>query len=158
VDKETATIALVLVTILGVFAAIYPILPSNQESFSELGILGPTQKISGYPQNVTVGQPILLYAYLGNHEGTVQYYQLLVKLGNESTVITNSTYARAPVIETYYRVLDNNQNTTFPMGFSVDHQGINQRLIFELWSFNSTLSTFDYTGLWNQIWMNVTAR
>lgn len=157
-DKETATIALVLVAILGVFAAIYPLLPSNQERFSELGILGPTKTIAGYPQNVTAGQPIQLYAYLGNQQGTVQFYQLLVKLGNGSTVITNSTYARAPVIETYYHVLDDNQNTTFPMSFSVNNPGNNQRLIFELWSFNSTISTFAYTGLWGQIWINVTSR
>ena len=39
-DKEAASIALVLVTVLAVFAAVQPILPSYGEPFSEIGVLG----------------------------------------------------------------------------------------------------------------------
>ena len=34
--------------------------------------------------------------------------------------------------------------------------GLNQRLIFELWMFNTTTASFAYTGLFNQLWLNVT--
>ena len=156
-DKETATVALVLTTLLAVVAALYPLLPVNNEPFSELGVLGPTQQIGGYPTNVTSGQQVLLYGYIGNHEGTAGFYQFVVKLGNQTTAISNSTAASAPVIFTRYQVLDNNQSTTFPVRLSMSTVGTNRRIIFELWSFNTTTSQFTYTGLWNQLLLNVTS-
>jgi uncharacterized membrane protein len=155
-DKETAGIALALVTVLAVFAAIQPILPANNEPFSELGVLGPSQTLGGYPTSVAAGTPFLLYGYIGNHEGVSGYYQLLVKVGNQTTLVSNSTYAQAPVIFTYSRVLENNQSTTFPLHLVVSSQGNDTRLIFELWSYNVTSSSFGYTGLWNQLLLNVT--
>ena len=155
-DKETATVALALVTILGVFVAIQPMIPTNNERFSELGVLGPNQTIANYPTTLTIGQNFSLYGYIGNHEGVVSYYQLLIKLGNQSTVVTNSTSSSAPLIASYYRVLDDNQSVTFPINLSLDKNGTNLKIIFELWSFNSTISSFQYTGLWNQLYVNVT--
>lgn len=156
-DKETASIALVLITVLAVFAAIEPILPVNSQAFSEIGVLGPSQTIGGYPTSVVAGSPIVLYGYIGNHEGVSSYYQFLVKVGNQTTQISNSTYAQAPVIFTYSHVLENNQSTTFPMTLTLSNQGTDVRLIFELWSYNVTSSTYGYTGLWNQLFLNVTS-
>lgn len=157
-DKETGTLALAVVTILAVFVAVQPLLPSIAQPFSELGILGPSQKIGGYPTTLTAGQQFLLYGYVGNHEGVVSYYEVLVKLGNQSTEISNSTYANAPVLSTYSLVLDSNQNSTFPISLSVGQTGTNLRLIFELWRFNPAASQFGYTGLWNQLFINVTSK
>jgi uncharacterized membrane protein len=155
-DKETATVALALATTLAVLAAVYPILPSNNQPFSELGVLGPNQKIGGYPTNVTAGQQISLYGYVGNHEGVASYYQFLVKLGNQSTVVSNSTAATAPVVLTTYEVLANNQTVTFPLTIVLHQPGTNERLIFELWKFDVGTSKFGYTGLYAQLWLNVT--
>ncbi len=156
-DRGAASIALVLVTVLAVFAAIQPILPANSEPFSELGILGPNQTIGGYPTSVVAGGQFLLYGYIGDHEGASSYYQLIVKVGNETTQVSNSTYAQAPVISTYYRVLENNQSATFPLSLTLSSQGTNVRLIFELWSYDVTTSSYAYTGLWNQLFLNVTS-
>jgi uncharacterized membrane protein len=156
-DKETASIALVLVTVLAVFAAVQPILPANSEAFSEIGVLGPSQTIGGYPTSVVAGSPIHLYGYIGNHEGVSSYYQFLVKVGNQTTQVSNSTYAQAPVILTYSRVLENNQSATFPLDLTLRSQGTNVRLIFELWSYDVTTSSYAYTGLWNQLFLNVTS-
>ncbi|HKW04683.1 MAG TPA: DUF1616 domain-containing protein [Nitrososphaerales archaeon] len=156
-DKETASIALVIIAILAVFAAISPLIQYNQENFSELGILGAQKTISGYPTTVGENQTFLLYAYVGNHEGYAEYYSLQVKLGNASTAISNSTSANLPVMQAYSYVLDSGGNVTFPMSLSINHVGTTQRLIFELWMFNTTSSSFTYTGLFNQIWINVTA-
>ena len=144
-------------TILAVLAAVYPILPSNNEPFSELGVLGPGQKIGGYPTAVTVGQSFTLYVYVGNHEGQANYYQVLVKEGNQATVISNSTAASLPPVLTDSLILGDNSSAVFPVVPSMSTAGLNQRLIFELWMFNSTSSSFGYTGLWNQIWLNVSA-
>lgn len=156
-DRETATLALAVVTILAVLAAVYPIIPVGSEHFSEIGVLGPDQKIGGYPSTVAVGQPFTLYGYVGNHEGGATYYQFLAKVGNVSTTVSNSTAAVAPVILTRYLVLDDNQSTTFPMTLSLQSAGTDERVIFELWSLNSSTSQFTYTGLWAQLWLNVTS-
>ena len=156
-DRDTAVLALAVVTILAVLAAVYPILPAYSEPFSELGVLGPGQKIAGYPTTVTVGQQFTLYVYVGNHEGDANYYQVQVKEGNQATVISNSTAANLPPVLTDSLVLGDNSSSIFPVPLSMSAAGLNQRLIFELWMFNSTTATFDYTGLWNQIWLNVTA-
>ena len=155
-DRETGVLALAVVTILAVLAAIYPILPANGENFSELGVLGPGQKIAGYPTSVAVGQQFTLYVYVGDHEGEAAYYQVLVKEGNQATVISNSTSANLPPVLTSSLVLQDNSSSIFPVSLSMSAAGLNQRLIFELWMFNSTTTNFTYTGLYNQIWLNVT--
>lgn len=156
-DRETTHLALAVVAILAVFAAIYPVLPANGEAFSELGVLGPNQKIAGYPTSVALGQQFNLYVYVGNHEGEVGYYQVLVKEGNSGTVVSNSTSASLPPVLTESLVLADNSSTIFPVSLSMGTAGLNQRLIFELWMFNSTAGHFAYTGLWAQLWMNVTS-
>ena len=156
-DRETGVLALAVVTILAVFAAIYPILPANGENFSELGVLGPGKEIAGYPTSVTVGQQFTLYVYVGNHEGVAEYYQVLVKEGNQATAISNSTSANIPPVLTTPLVLGDNSSGIFPVSISMGTAGLNQRLIFELWMLNSTTTSFAYTGLWGQIWLNVSA-
>ena len=156
-DRETGVLALAVVTMLAVLAAVYPILPANSEPFSELGVLGPGQQIGGYPSTVTVGQGFSLYVYVGDHEGAVEYYQVLVKEGNQGTTISNSTSANLPPVLTDSLVLRDNSSTTFPVSLSMSTAGLNQRLIFELWMFNTTTNSFGYTGLWGQLWINVTS-
>ena len=120
-------------------------------------MLGPGQKIGGYPTTVAARQPFTLYVYVGDHEGVVGYYQVLIKEGNQATVVSNSTAANLPPVMTNSFVLDDNSSIIFPVSASMVTAGLNQRLIFELWMFNSTTTSFGYTGLWNQIWINVTA-
>ena len=156
-DRETTRLALAVVAILALFAAIYPILPANGEAFSELGVLGPSQKIAGYPTSVAVGERFNLWVYVGNHEGGVGYYQVLAKEGNQGTVVSNSTSADLPSVLTESLVLGDNSSATLPVSLSMRTAGLNQRLIFELWMFNSTADRFSYTGLWAQLWMNVTS-
>ena len=143
-------------TILLVFAIIEPMVPFNEQHFSELGVLGPNQQIGGYPSKVIVGQPILLFGFIGNHEGSIQLDRVLVKLGANSTIVSNSTAANAPIIYSYSRVLDQNQSYVFPINITLNNQGSYQRLIFELWDYNITVEGFQYTGIWAQLFINVT--
>ena len=156
-DKETAVLALAVVTVLAVLAAVYPIIPANNEPFSELGVLGQAQKIGGYPTTVAVGQHFTLFVYVGNHEGRAEYYQVLVKEGDQATVVTNSTSANLSPVLTSSLILEDNSSSIFPASLVMSAPGLSQRLIFELWMFNSTTTSFTYTGLWNQIWLNVTS-
>jgi uncharacterized membrane protein len=159
--RKIALGTLVFLTIVLVFASLQPIVfpLSNTQKSSELGILGPNRTIGNYPTSLLQNQSFTLYGYLVNQEGTAQYYNILVKLGNQSTQISNSTYADAPVIAQYYSSLNNNQTYIFPMNLSVNQIGTNERLIFELWTFHISSSGgfFVYSGVWDQIWLNVTA-
>jgi uncharacterized membrane protein len=158
--RKIALATLVFLAIILVFAALEPVFfPfSNTQKYSELGILGPNLTLGDYPTSVVQNQPFKLYGYLVNLKGTAQYYDVLVKLGNQSTLVSNSTSANAPIISQYYFVLSNNQTYTFPMNLSISQTGTNERLIFELWSYkisNLGNASFVYTGAWDQIWLSV---
>jgi uncharacterized membrane protein len=155
-DKEVAAVLLILLAIVGIFVALQPLLPSTAEKFSELGVLGPNQTIANYPTILKTGQSFQLYGYVGNHEGQVEYYKLLIKLGNQGTLVTNATSASAPVVLTNSHVLEDNQSWTFPINMALNKTGTNLKLIFELWTYNETVSNFTYTGLWDQLYVNVT--
>jgi uncharacterized membrane protein len=155
-NRQVGIAVLASIAILIVAATVQPLLTVREEEFSELGVLGPNQTIGGYPTRVSVNQSFLLYGFVGNHEGIVENYRLMVKLGNQSTPVTNATYAVAPVLATYWRIIDANRNWLFPMNLTINQAGINTKLIFELWSYNLSTSSFAYKGLWNQILMNVT--
>ena len=155
-DKEVGAVLLILLAIVGIFVALQPLLPSTSEKFSELGVLGPNQTIANNHTTLKTGQPFQLYGYVGNHEGQVAYYKLLIKLGNQSVRVTNSTFASAPVVLANTHVLEDNQSWIFPISMSLNKTGTNLKLIFELWNYNETVSNFTYTGLWAQLYVNVT--
>jgi uncharacterized membrane protein len=155
-NRQVRIVIVASVTILIIAATIQPLLPVREDRFSELGVLGPNQTIGGYPMRVVVNQSFLLYGLVGNHEGIVENYRLLVKLGNQGAPVTNATYAVAPVLATYWRIVDVNQNWLFPMNLTISHIGVDTKLIFELWSYDLSTSSFAYKGLWNQILINVT--
>jgi uncharacterized membrane protein len=155
-NRQLGIAILASITILIIAATIQPLLPVREDRFSELGVLGPNQTIGGYPTRTVVNQTFLLYGFVGNHEGIVENYRLLIKLGNQGTLVTNATYAVAPVFATYWHIVDANQNWLFPMNLTISQSGVNTKLIFELWSYDLSTSSFAYKGLWNQILINVT--
>jgi uncharacterized membrane protein len=180
VDKELKIAALSLIALLAIIAIMQPVISSyDNHGFSELAVLGSTQfmlpiricnqsqvELGNYPGNVTITDQACLFGYIENHEGYPVYYEFVVKLGNESTSISNTTATNAPIVFTNYVVVQNNQSLLFRIGtypyewgyglLSPSDQGMNQRLIFELWSYNMHDSAFVYTGIWNEIWLNVT--
>ena len=155
IDREVAAILLVILAVLGIFAALQPLIPPTAERFSELGVLGPNQTIADYPTALKLGEQFQLYGYVGNHEGQLEYYRFIIKLGNQSTQISNSSSAAAPVLFTYSHVLLDNESWIFPIAMSLNETGTNLKLIFELWDYNET--AFSYSGLWAQLYVNVSA-
>ncbi|MBO3754897.1 MAG: DUF1616 domain-containing protein, partial [Candidatus Brockarchaeota archaeon] len=126
------------------------------EPFSELAILGPRMKIADYPREVVAGESFKLYLYVGNHEGRVMYYAVLVKLGNRTTEINETQPMNAPVIARYEVVLQNGGNFTRPITLSIGEPGLNYRLVFELWIYDEVSDGFKYHGRWCQLWLNAT--
>lgn len=127
------------------------------EAFSELAILGPGMKIADYPRELHVNESFTLYLYVGNHEGKVTYYRILVKLGNRSSFINETVSMDAPIMAIYERVLMDNETWIHPVSLSINETGVNLRLVFEMWIFDESTDGFKYHGRWNQLWLNVTA-
>lgn len=156
IDEELRAVVLAVALVAGVLAASQTLQSGRVvEPFSEIGLLGSGLKIGDYPKNVLVNETFRLYLYIGNHEGRVMYYTILVKLGDGSTLINETTHAEAPVIDMYEAILPQGHNTTIPVDLRLPKPATNARLIFELWRLDE--GGLRYHGRWLQLWMNVTA-
>jgi len=156
--EEKITLATLAIIALIALALIFQFVnPSFSEPFSELAILGPDMKLTGYPHEVSVGENFTLYLFVGNHEGHTMFYEVMVKLVNNQTTLSTSSPLNASVLATYYFVIMNNQNATKKIVLSIPYEGTNLRLVFELWAFSASSNSFYYKGISTYIWLNVTA-
>ncbi|MDE1858866.1 MAG: DUF1616 domain-containing protein [Thaumarchaeota archaeon] len=156
IDDDVRVAAVGVILLIAVFnLSGYYLANRNVEPFSELGILGPNQKIADYPTSVLTGQNFTLYLYVGNHEGHVAYYQVLAKLGNRSNAGINASLPVQP-IASYSMLLLDNQTYLAPITLSLKHNGTDVRLVFELWVFQTNTSSFAFDNKINQLYLNVT--
>jgi uncharacterized membrane protein len=158
IDDQIKGALIAVLILMGLMAsAQYYYSHDTSEPFPELGILGPNQKIADYPTSVIAGQNFTLYLYVGNHEGHVAYYNVLVKLGDNNSVVNENVSLNAPVIATYSMILMDNQTYLEPITLSLQNPGQNVRVVFELWEFNVSEFGFSYTGVYNQLYLNVSS-
>lgn len=146
---------LAIILIVAVFAGAQFFLAGRTgETFSELGILGPHMRLGDYPKEVVAGDTVNLYVYIGNQMGRPVYYTVMIKIGDNNTSVNPAPIEPTMKLE---RILLQNQNWTSPVNITLKQAGLNQRIIFELWTYNETSNTIDYNQIWGQIWLNVTA-
>lgn len=157
IDEEITGVVLAIVVVIGGLAVV-PTLVAGRvaEPFSELGLLGPNQKIGGYPKSLLTGEKFTLYLYVGNHEGRVAYYRVYAKLGDRASTVNENVSLDAMPFAYYDVVLLDNQTWLQPISVQVDEPGVNRRLVFELWRYRGELGSFVYDGRWTQLWINVT--
>lgn len=92
---ENFRIALVVSGLIGALILASPTLslvlhlPSG-DKFSELWILDPSHIAENYPFNVTADVDYLVYVDVGNHLGSLAYYTVYVKFGNETEPLPDS--------------------------------------------------------------------
>lgn len=158
IDTEVTAAVLAVITVVAIAVGVEALLPYRMsEQFSELGVLGPNMKIADYPKELVTGENFTLYLYVGNHEGHVMYYRVLVKLGDNTTKISEDEPSDAEQLLSREVILQDGGNWTAPITLSIDKPGLNQRLIFELWIYNPESHQFQYHGRWCQLWLNITA-
>jgi hypothetical protein len=153
-SKTVCAAFLIVVIIIASFAIATSYFPNTTETFSELGILGPNMNLGDYPSVIVAGESINLYGYVGNQMGKPIDYLLLVKLGNNETAINP---APVEALQRYEQIVPNNGTWLFPINITLTQTGLNQRLIFELWIYNETISQHQYHNRWGQLWLNVTS-
>ncbi|MBC7090491.1 MAG: DUF1616 domain-containing protein [Nitrososphaeria archaeon] len=156
-DEEVLAVVAAIVIVASVFAVVQAINAGRvAEPFSELGLLGPNKKIADYPREVVAGSQFQLYSYVGNHEGKTMFYKILVKAGNRTTLVNETTPLNVEPFMTVYTVLQHNSSIIIPLNITLYTPMENVRLVFEMWAYNETLDSFTYYGRWNQLWLNVT--
>jgi uncharacterized membrane protein len=158
IDDEVKAIVLIILLASGAIA-VYPILEEGRivEPFSELGVLGPYGKLGDYPRELVVGQEFSVFLYVGNHEGSSEYYRVFAKLGDQATNVSDTTPLDRPSFRSWETVLSNESNATIPITMSLGEAGLNRRLVFELWRYDPSSHVFVYHQRWTQLWLNVTA-
>jgi uncharacterized membrane protein len=157
-DEQFTAVALAIIAIVGVFAVSQSVLARRVvEPFSELGVLGPSLKLGDYPKQLVVGRPYDLYLYLGNHEGRVMYYRVLIKIGDQTQNVSDTEPLEAPVMDYYEAIIPHECNQTLPMVVSVSEPGVNRRMVFELHAYDGDVGGFIYLGQWCQLWFNATS-
>jgi uncharacterized membrane protein len=157
IDDQVVGAVLAVILAVGVFSVSQPLLAGRvSEAFSELAVLGPGQKIGDYPRSLLVGEAFTLYLYVGNHEGRSAYYRVYVKLGDRSGVVDENTSLAVEPMAFYDVVLEDNQTWLRPVTLSIGREGVDLRLVFELWMYRPELGSFTYDGRWLQLWLNVT--
>jgi uncharacterized membrane protein len=154
-DEEVLAVLIAIVLVSSVIAGVQ-ILNAGRviEPFSELGLLGPSGKISDYPKEVIAGSKFTLNIYIGNHEGKTMYYKILIKFSNNSAINETIPLSSKPIMEVR-TILCHNDSQIIPVNITLYEPG-RLRLVFEMWIFNESIGDFSYNGIWNQLWLNVT--
>jgi uncharacterized membrane protein len=156
-DKKISVAIIISLLIYGVLS-IFPVLYGEQviRPFSELGILSQNEEMGDYPTELSVDQKMELFLYLSNYEGIITYYRVLTKLGDSSLNVSDIMPYTGSVISYYDHVLLDKTNITIPIALNITKPGLNQRLVFELYKYDTEKNIFTYDGQWLQLWFNVT--
>jgi uncharacterized membrane protein len=96
------------------------VLPQPTEPFTELYLLGPGGKASGYPTDLSVNQTANVTVGVVNHENADTNYKLIVTLANKT--VTTKSFSLA-----------NNQRWQDSISFTATARGSGQKLTFDLY-------------------------
>ncbi|MEM0024625.1 MAG: DUF1616 domain-containing protein [Thermofilaceae archaeon] len=154
-NDEVMAVLTAIVSVACVLAAALSI-PRSVEPFLALGLLGEKGKIGDYPTRVLTGEPVRLNIFVMNHIGRAAALKVIAKLGSRGNIPSNSTPLNATPIWEYTIILNHGQNVTIPVQLTIEREGVNLALVFELWALNTTSGTWVYTGRWNHLYINVT--
>lgn len=130
-------------------------IPRNPEPFTALGLLNEEGKIGEYPREVYVNRSFRLNVFVSNHLGYTTLFSVKAKLGR-GEIPTNETPLNAPVLAEKYALLCHQCNITIPFELKLSEPARNETLVFELYQYNPARATWDYTGRYVFLRVNVT--
>jgi uncharacterized membrane protein len=110
-----------------------------------------------YPTNVTAGEGFLLYISVQNDGEETLHLRVEVKIGNTTTPPPNrTTPSPLPPLKSLEFTVSPRSLSTSPLELALNETGLNRRIIFELYAYDAASGNLRYTGLWDQLWVNVT--
>jgi uncharacterized membrane protein len=154
IDREVTFFVAAILLVAGTISVYLVIKGDNVVMpYSEIGILGANMMVGDYLTEPEPGEDMGLNIYLGNHEGRLMYYTVLVKLV-DATGDVGSEPLDAPVLGTYGAVVPHGENHTIQFQTRLHDIAPNQRLVFELHAYNGETQAIEYTGRWCHLWLN----
>ncbi len=121
-----------------------------------IAMLNENMEARNYPTNVTVNTNITLNIEVYNFMGWVQYFFVRTKLANSTTIASATTPSPASLLQQNERIVSTGDVWRFPVQLNMTTPGLNYRLTFELWQYDSALDVITYTGVWIHLPLNVT--
>jgi hypothetical protein len=155
IDDEIKFSALAIVFISAIII-IYPLVSYTRivEPFSYMGLLN-VNGLPVFPKSVVVGENLNFNLEIGNYEGKPEYYKIIVKVGDQINNVSDIIPLNAPIIKSYETIITKNQISTINISLNLLTEGINRRIVFELYKYDINIESFAYFG-WTQVWLNVT--
>ena len=146
-EEKTIIITIVIaIVIIGALLVNLVITPAPNEKFSTIYYLDSEKQLDNIPKTVVLGENSTFSLWVGveNHNDTTINYSVRVKYDDGKSTVNPSPVEST---ESFEKLLVNEENWEFPVTINIDQLGSN-RVIFELWFFNSTKTDWDYTGKW----------
>ena len=154
IDREVAFIVAAILLVAGTIS-VYLVINADRvvTPYSEIGLLGTNMMVGDYPTEPEPGEDMGLNIYLGNYEGRLMYYTVLVKL-SDAKEDGGSEPLDTPVLGTYGAVVPHGENHTIQFQTRILDNSSLQRLVFELHAYNGETQAIEYTGRWCHLWLN----
>lgn len=152
-------IAILIALSIVIVFLIYTINTYPVQRFSSVGVLDGSGGTTAYPKSATVNSTLNYTISIYNHEDMTIYYRVLVKYGNESTIngLLNPSMNISTEITHFDMILPAELIIFHKMSFKIPEVQNNTKIIFELWKYIPLVHQFIYSGMWNHLWVNITA-
>jgi uncharacterized membrane protein len=124
-------------------------------SYSLLALLNGNKELGGYPSEVQVNSTSSFYIYIENHENKLALYEIKIYIVNSSFILNSTSLQKCKPYYIFYDIINNNKNDTIPFNVTFNKPG-QYKILILLYMFNG--SNFNYTGLYNQFYINSTVR
>lgn len=159
-DEEVFAVMISITVIASVIGFAVVVFPRDGESFVAMGTLNENCRLGGYPTQVVMGSNITLCIFIYNHLGKPVVYQVVYKIGLDSSQLpTNTSPSIAEPLKLWRGILEHGRNITFYVSVHIpyDNRLLNRNasLIFELWILNSEKEAWSYSGRWNHLWVRI---
>ncbi|MCW4015398.1 MAG: DUF1616 domain-containing protein [Candidatus Bathyarchaeota archaeon] len=157
-DNEEKTIILtILVSIVIIGALLVNLIfftPATTEPFSAIYVLDSEKQTANLPKTVVLGEnsTFMLWVGVENQNDTTMKYQVQVKMDDGNGQLNQSL---AELIQSFENTLLDEEVWEFNVTINIDQLG-NNRIIFELMTFNNTINDWQYTGNWVNISVEAT--
>jgi uncharacterized membrane protein len=160
-DEDTVVSLGVVVAILAVSAGLINNWVNRTEETSVLAFYVLNSKGNTdprfYPKNVTAGEAFLLYLEIQNDGEETLHLRVEVKVGNITTPPPNKTTPSSlPSLKSLDLTASPKSLPNSSLQLALNQTGLDKRIIFELYAYDAVSGSLRYTGLWNQLWVNVT--
>jgi uncharacterized membrane protein len=145
-EKTIILTILVALVILGALLVNLALNPAPEERFVAIYLLDSEKQAENFPKTVVLGENSTFSLWVGvqNQNDTTKGFSVLVKVDDGKAPVDPSP---AEPTQSFERTLLNEEVWEFPVTINIDQLG-SHRMIFELWSFNETKNTLEYSGNW----------